>query len=183
MFIHYSCIEVWAMSFCNCNTLCFIIRFCFWIFDIVLLLLGNLKVKFFFIKFKITNILILLLWNFKDRLILQFPCPLMIQVIMEILFEVLMTSLFLPKYKCCMNERFLSKVNIKSNRNMTYVVELLVLLLILSNLLKTNNFNSIVISVLITVFVVSTRQAFRQSNFFISSVKEFLYYCYLDAIR
>ena len=32
---------------------------------------------------------------------------------MEILFAVLMTSLFLPKDICCMNESFLSKVSIK----------------------------------------------------------------------
>ena len=98
-FMHYSCIEVWALSFCNCNTLCFIIRFCFWIFHIILLLWGNLKVNFFFIKFTITDILILLLWNFKNQLTLQFLCHLMTKVIMEILFADLMTSSFRPKYK------------------------------------------------------------------------------------
>ena len=77
----------------------------------------------------------------------------------------------------------LSKVSIKSNGNVTCVVELLILLLILNKLLKTNKFNSIVISVLIILFVVSTPQAFSQDNFFISSIKEFLFYCYLDAIR
>ena len=123
--MHYSCTEVWSLTFCNCNTLCFIIRFCFWIFHITLLLWGNLKVKFFFIKFTITIILILLLWNFKNQLTLQFACPLMTKVILEILFAVLMTSLSLPKYKCCMNETFLSKVSIKSNGNVTCVVELL----------------------------------------------------------
>ena len=140
--------------------MCFIIRFCFWIFHITLLLWGNLKVKFFFIKFTITIILILLLWNFKNQLTLQFACPLMTKVILEILFAVLMTSLSLPKYKCCMNETFLSKVSIKSNGNVTCVVELLILLLILNKLLKTNTFNSIVVSVLIILFIVLTRQAF-----------------------
>ena len=180
------------MGFYFCNTLCFIIRFCLWIFNIILLLLlwANLKVIFFFIKFTITNILILLLWNLIwnlklmifDQLIIQFPCPL-IKVMMEILFAVLITSLLLPKYKCCMNESFLSKVSIKSNGNVTCVFELLILLLTLNKLLETNNFNSFVTSVLIILFVVSTRQAFSQNNFFISSIQEFLFYCYLDAIR
>ena len=57
--------------FCNSNTLLFIIRFCFWIFHIILLLWGNLKVKFLFKKFTITNNFILplwnILWNFSDR--------------------------------------------------------------------------------------------------------------------
>ena len=71
---------------------------------------------------------------------------------------------------------FLSNVSIKSNGNLTCIVELLILLLILNKLLKTNNFNSIVISVLIILFVVSAWQAFSQNNFFMSSVKEFLFY-------
>ena len=150
---------------------------------IILILWGNLKVKFFFIKFTVTNILIKLSWNFKNQLISQFPCPLMIKVIMKILFAVLMTSLFLPKYKCCVNESFLSKISIKSNGNVICVVEVLILSLIFNKLLKTNNFNSIVISVSIILFVVSTRQVFGQNNLFISSIKEFLFYCYLDAIR
>ena len=58
----------------------------------------------------------------------------MIQAIMEILFALLMALLFLPKYKCCMNESFLSKVSINSNGNVTCVVELLILLLILNKL-------------------------------------------------
>ena len=127
--------------------------------------------QIFCIKFTITNILNLLLWNFKNQLILQFSCSLMIKDIMEILFAVLLTSLFLLKYKCCLNESFLSKVSIKSNGNMTCVAELLILLLILSKLLKTNKFKSIVISGLIILFVVSTRKAFSQSNFSISSIK------------
>ena len=131
----------------------------------------------------ITNILIQILRNFKSQLILQFPCPLMIKVIMKILFAVLMTSLFLSKYKCCMNESFLSKLSIKSNGNVTCVAELLILLLILNKFLKTNKFNSFVISVFIILFVVSTRQAFSQSNFLIFSIKEFLFYYYLDSIR
>ena len=180
--MHHSCIEVWASSFCNCNTLCFIIRFCFWRFHIILLLWGNLNVKFFFIKFTITNIFILLLCNFKNQVTLQFPCPSMIKVIMQMLFAVVMTSLFLPRYKC-MNESFSSKVSIKSNGNVTCVVELLILLLVLNKLLKTNNFNSIVISALIILLVVSTQQVFSQNNFSISSIKEFLFYCYLNAIR
>ena len=139
--------------------------------------------KFSFIKFTITNILILLLRNLKNQLILHFLCPLMIKVIIEILFAVLMASLFLPKYKCCMNKSFLSKVSIKSNRNVNCVVELLILSLILNTLLETKKFNSIAISMLITLFVVSTRQAFSQNNFFIFSIKEFLLYCYLDTIR
>ena len=116
-------------------------------------------------NFSLQNSRLLIFWsqflrNFKSQLILQFPCPLMIKVIMEILFAVLMTSLFLPKYKCCINESFLSKISIKSNGNVTCVVELLILLLILNKLLKTNNFNSIVVSVLIILFIVLTRQAF-----------------------
>ena len=83
----------------------------------------------------------------------------MIKLIMEILFEVLIASFFLPNYKC-VNESFLSKVSIKSNGNVTCGVEMLILLLILNKLLKTNKFNSIVISVLIMLFVVSTQQAF-----------------------
>ena len=51
---------------------------------------------------------ILLLWNPKNQLTLQYSCPLMIKFTMEILFADLMASLFLPKYKCCMNESFLS---------------------------------------------------------------------------
>ena len=117
-----------------------------------------------------------------DQLIKQFQWPL-IKVMMEILFSVLITSLLLPKYKCCMNESFLPKVSIKSNGNVTWVVELLILLLILNKLLETNNFNFFVTSVLIILFVVSTRQAFSQNNFFRSSIKEFLFYCYLDAVR
>ena len=116
-------------------------------------------------NFSLQNSRLLIFWsqflrNFKSQLILQFPCPSMIKVIMEILFAVLMTSLFLPKYKCCINESFLSKISIKSNGNVTCVVELLILLLILNKLLKTNNFNSIVVSVLIILFIVLTRQAF-----------------------
>ena len=82
-----------------------------------------------------------------------------------------------------MNESLLSKVNIKSNGNVTCVLELLILSLILNKLLKTNKFNSIAKSVLIILFVVSNRQVFSQNNFFIFSIKEFLFYCYLDAIR
>ena len=37
----------------------------------------------------------------------------MTHALMEILFAVLMASLFLPKYKCRMNESFLSKVALK----------------------------------------------------------------------
>ena len=106
----------------------------------------------------------------------------MIKVIIQTLFAVLMTSLFLLKYKCFMNESFLSKFSIKSNGNLTCAVELLILLLILNKILKTNNFSSIVISMLIILFKVLTRQGFSQ-NSFISSIKEFLFYCYLDAIR
>ena len=51
-------------------------------------------------------------------------------------FAVLMASLFLPKYKCYLNESFLSKVSIKSNGNLTSVVELLILSLILNKLFK-----------------------------------------------
>ena len=51
----------------------------------------------------------------------------MIHALMEILFAVLMASLFLPKYKCRMNESFLSKVSIESNGNVTCAVELLIL--------------------------------------------------------
>ena len=82
-----------------------------------------------------------------------------------------------------MNESLLSKVNIKSNGNVTCVLELLILSLILNKLLKTNKFNSIAKSVLIILFVVSNRQVFSQNNFFIFPIKEFLFYCYLDAIR
>ena len=78
----------------------------------------------------------------------------MIKDIMEILFAVLMASLFLPEYKCCMNESFLPKVSIKSNGNVTCVVELLILSLILNKLSKTNKFNFIVISALFLHFVV-----------------------------
>ena len=74
---------------------------------------------------------------------------------------------------------FLSKVSIKSNGNVTCVVDLLILSLILNKLLRTNNFNSIVISVLIILFVVSTQQVFSQDNLVISSSKGFLLYCYL----
>ena len=38
----------------------------------------------------------------------------MIKVIMEILFAVLMTSMFLPKYKCRLNESFLFMVALKA---------------------------------------------------------------------
>ena len=148
MFIYYSCIEVSALSFCICNTLCFITCFCFWIFHIILFLWTNLKVKLFFIKFTITNMSILLLWNFKNQVILQLPCPFMIKVIIQILSEVLMVSLFLSKYKCYLNESFLFKVNIKSNGNATWGVELLILSLIFNKFLKTNKFSSTVISVL-----------------------------------
>ena len=86
--MNYSCVDV--ILWCNTS----IIRFCFWIFHIIFLLWGNLKVKFFFIKLRITNILILLLWNFKNQLTLQFPCPLMTKVIMEILFAVLFQYCF-----------------------------------------------------------------------------------------
>ena len=113
-FMHYSCIEVWALSICNCNILCFIIRFCLWIFHNILFSCGNLKVKFFFLKFTITNILILLLWDFKNQEALQFPCLLMTKVIMDILFAVLMTSLSLPKYKCCMSESFYRRSELKA---------------------------------------------------------------------
>ena len=97
--------------------------------------------------------------------------PLMIKVFMEIFFAVLMASLFLAKYKYCVNESFLSKVSIKNNGNVTCVVELLILSLILNKRLKTNKFNSIVISVFIILFMVSTWQAFNQNNFFIFSSK------------
>ena len=140
------------------------------------------KSQSFFIKFTITNILILILWTFKNQLILQFPSPLIIKVIVEILFVVRMTSLFLPKYKCCMNERFLSKLSIKSNGNVISIVELLILSLILNKLLKRNKFNCSIMWVLIILFVVSTWQTLNQNNFFISSIKEF-FYCYLDTTR
>ena len=117
-----------------------------------------------------------------DKSIIQFPCPL-IKVIMEILFAVLIISLLLPKYKCCMNKISLSKVSIKYSGNVTCFLELLSLLLTLNKLLETNNFNSFVTSLLIILFVVLTRQAFSQNNLFISSIKEFLFHCYLDAIR
>ena len=113
IFMHYSCIEVWALRFCIFNILCFIIYFFCWIFHIILFLWANLKVNFFFIKFAISNILILLLWNFKNQEILQISYPLMIKVIIEILFEVLMASLFLPKHKCCMNESFCPRSGLK----------------------------------------------------------------------
>ena len=96
----------------------------------------------------------------------------MIKVFMEIFFAVLMASLFLPKYKYCVNESFLSKVGIKNNGNVTCVVELLILSLILNKRLKTNKFNSIVISVLIILFMASTWQVFNQNNFFIFSIKD-----------
>ena len=38
----------------------------------------------------------------------------MIKATMRILFAVLMVSLCLPKYKICMNERFLFKVALKA---------------------------------------------------------------------
>ena len=135
-----------------------------------------------FIKFSIINILILLLWNFKIQLILQFPCPLMIKVIMEILFAVLMTSVFLPKYECCIWIKvFYSRSALKTmgmwlaSLNCCFIVDL-------EQAFVNNNFNSIVISLLIILFVISAPQAFIQNNFFISSIKE-LFYCYLDAIR
>ena len=141
------------------------------------LLLLNISYYFIFMsksqsQIIFTNILILLLWNLKNQLVLQFPCPLMIKAIMEILFTVLLASLFLSKYKYCLNEFFLSKLSTKSNGNVTRVIELLILSLILNKLLKTNKFNSIVISVLNILFVVSTRQAFSQNNSFIFSIKE-----------
>ena len=68
---------------------------------------------------------------------------------------------------------FLCKIIIKSNGNC--IVELLILLMILDKFLKTSDFNSIVISVLIILLVVSTRQAFNQNNFFISLIKELFF--------
>ena len=103
----------------------------------------------------------------------------MINSLMKILFAVLMASLFLPKYKCRMNESFLSKVSIESNGNVTCAVELLILSLILNNLLKTSKFNSIIISVLYILFMVSKQQAFNHFKKF----NEFLFHCCLDAIR
>ena len=130
MFIHYIFIEVWALSFYSCNTLCFIINFCLWIFHVIIFLWANFKVKFFFTKISITNIFLFFCNILKIKLILQFSCPLMIKVTMKILFSVLITSFFLRKYKCCMNESFLSKISIKSNGSMTCVIEMLLLLLI-----------------------------------------------------
>ena len=145
--------------------------------------LSNLKVKFFFIKFTITSVLILLLWNFKNQLVSEFPCSLIIKVIMQILFAVLMDSLFLPKYKFCRNESFLSNISIKTNGSLTCVAQLLILSLIVNTLLKTTKFHSIVILVLIILFMVSTRKAFSQNNLFIFSVKELPFYCYLDVFK
>ena len=99
--------------------------------------------KVFFIKITITNIWILFKWHLKNQLVLQFSSVLIVKVTMEILVAVLMASLFLPKYKCCMNERFLSKVSIKNSGNVTCITGLLLLLLILNKLLKTNKFNFI----------------------------------------
>lgn len=56
---------------------------------------------------------------------------------------ILMTSLCLPKYRNCMNERFLSNVISKSFGEKTCTIELLLLLLIFTKLLKRNNFNYI----------------------------------------
>lgn len=56
---------------------------------------------------------------------------------------ILMTSLCLPKYRNCMNERFLSNVIGKSFGEKTCTIELLLLLLIFTKLLKRNNFNYI----------------------------------------
>ena len=115
MFMHYIFIEVWELSFYSCNTLCFIINFCLWIFHVIIFLWTNLKVKFFFTKISITNIFLFFCKILKIKLILQFSCPLMIKVTMKILFSVLMTSFFLSKYKCCMNESFLLLINYKFN--------------------------------------------------------------------
>ena len=49
----------------------------------------------------------------------------------------------------------------------------------LNKLLKTNKFNSIIISVLIILFMISTQQAFNHFK----ELNEFLFYCCLDAIR
>ena len=141
--------------------------------------MSNLEVKFFIIKL----CFVVLLWNFKNQLVLEFPCSLIIKVIMQILFAVLMASLFLPKYIFCMNESFLSKIGIKTNGSLTCVVELLILSLVVNKLLKTNKFHSIVVSVLIILFMVSTRKAFSQNNLFIITIKKVLFYCYLDVFK
>ena len=104
------------------------------------------------------------------NLILQFPCPLMIKVIMEILFSVLMASLFLSKYQCCMNENFLSKVSIKSNGSLTCVVELLILSLILNKLLLLCCY----INVNYT-FCDSNSASFLSEQLFIFSIKSFCF--------
>ena len=136
--MYYSCNEVGALSFCICNV--FHYSLLFLKISYYFTFMRKSQAKFFFIKFTITNILILLLWNFKSQLIIQFQCPLMIKVIAKILFAVLLASLFLPKDKCRMHETFLSKVSIKSSGNVTCVVDLLILLMILNKLSKTNKF-------------------------------------------
>ena len=158
--MHYNCIGVWALRFCVCDFVILFVSLFASVSEYIshyFIFTSKSQSKFDLIKFVITIILILLLWNFKNQLLLQPPCPLMIKVIMDNF--IWSFNGFIFSAKLCMNESFLSKVSIKSNGNVTCGVEMLILSLILNKLLKTNKFNSIVISVLIIFFVVSTRQA------------------------
>ena len=132
MFMQYKYIEVWAVRFCIYNTLCLIIRFCFW--RIFIFFKAN-QVKCFFTKTTITNILIIRLRNLKNQLILQFSGPWIIKVTIEILFAILILH-YVYQYVKVVWVNFLVWVQHEKQWNVTCITWLLLSLLIWASFWK-----------------------------------------------